>query len=166
MTTAQWLTLLRCPYSTEFLMSNYNYDSSIVDQPHGSCQNLSCSNQCHIFSLPGQSDMFLYHTQDFQHPLYQMSLNECILATSAGSLNSPLWIQTMVTQPNLSSPLKFIFMHAKLLSYAIVLIAQEKNLFTHCQVSISYVSYNTHGMRCFHFCPATILVSKSAGLSS
>ena len=35
-----------------------------------------------------------------------------------------------------------------------------------CQVSPSYMSYNTNDTRCFHLCPVTILVNKSAGLFS
>ena len=53
-------------------------------------------------------------------------------------------------------------MHATLLKHETILLAQEKNLLTHW----SYTSFDTDDTRCFHLYWVTILVNKSAGLSS
>ena len=74
------------------------------------------------------------------------------------------WIQTMLSWPNLYSPLKIVFMNTTLFSNKTVLLAQKKNLLTHCHLSPSYMSYQTNDTRCFLFCPVTILVNESAEL--
>ena len=58
-----------------------------------------------------------------------------------------------------------VFMNATVLRHVMTLLEHEKNLLAHCQVSQSYMTYDTNDIRCLLPSPVITLVSKSAKLS-
>ena len=127
-------------YSTELLISNLNYDCSAIDWPQGLHQNLLPNNQSKdlilVMHFHHLGTIMCFSTICKISIIYFASCHSTHkLATFPGALAHFSWIQTMLSWPNRTSPLKNVFMHAILLRHETVLLAQEKNLLAYCWVS-------------------------------
>ena len=134
---------------------------ALVKSSHATINQKGCILVMHFQNWGTMMHFTIVHRTSNSCP----SIHACLPLLPEASTHFP-WIQTMLSWPNLSSLLKYVFMQTMLICHETVLLAQEKNLLAHCQVSPSCMSYNTNDTRCLQLCPMTILVNMSAGLFS